>query len=150
MDYKTTNFNLVYNIFTLLVLINYAIKREFFSITVRVKKPLIVWLDDMVALGYINSYRLTRRELVRKKGSIIVVLFVTITFKYYQNFSALTPFVLISRPSHFVTVTSKRLKTMCAREATNQAYFLLSTSKGLMLHTKALENKLGGVLIAKF
>ena len=150
MDYKSTNFNLVYNIFTLLTLINYAIKRDFLSITVRVKEPLTFWLNDLVRLGFIHSYKLVSQELVRRKGSVIRVLFVTITFKYYQNFSALKPFTLLSRPSHRVTITYKRLKILCAREATPQVYFLLSTSCGLMLHTTALHQKLGGILIAKF
>jgi len=104
----------------------------------------------MVRLGFIHSYKLVSQELVRRKGSTIKILFVTITFKYYQNFSALNPFVLLSRPSHRVTITYKRLKILCAREATAQKYFLLSTSCGLMLHPTALQRKLGGILIAKF
>lgn len=102
MDYKQTNYYVVYNIFSFLVLLNYAIKRQFLSVTIRLKPAVVTLLPAFVSLGFIASFKTTRTTLVLRKKGRVNVLFVTVYFKYFRNFPALRPIKLVSRPSRAV------------------------------------------------
>ena len=98
-------------------------------VTTRISKLLINILDKMKELGYVD-YTLEDKKL-------------TVILKEVHECKAIKP---------RYTVTTKTLDKYVRRflPARNFGFVIVSTSKGLMTHQDAQENKIGGSLIAYF
>lgn len=90
--------------------------------------------------GIIRYYKII--FLNNKKFKIKVYL------NYYKNFPLTKKIKLISRPSKTFFISVKAL--LIIKNRTHGSVFILSTTDGLINHTKALQYNKGGVLICFF
>lgn len=152
-DYKTTcivqrKLKNVYSIYQFLSLLNYGYKNKKTSINIRIKPLYIEILSILQQLGCIYHYEIKNQVLLYKNSSQIIQT-ATIHLKYFHDQGAIQQIFLISRPSKLVTLTVSSLQKLVKKESSLSTNFILSTSKGILTHEKALNLKIGGILLAK-
>lgn len=73
---------------------------------------------------------------------------VTVHLTYFENLSPKLLFLKrYSKPGKRVYVSTKELKSLLNRGVSNYGFYILSTNKGILTSSKALELKIGGELI---
>ncbi|WNE41758.1 MAG: 30S ribosomal protein S8 [Mycoplasmataceae bacterium] len=68
---------------------------------------------------------------------------IKVKIKHFNKLSTINQLKRISKPSQRIYFTNEEIRKNCL----GRRVYLISTSKGLMTHREALENKVGGELI---
>ena len=108
------------------------------SIKIRLTKKTLNLIKIMYNVGAIKSYIIIKSSLNSKN-------YIRFSSSFYKNVPFFKDVKLVSTPSKKHTVTLKGLRLLS--KMVGSSVIIISTSKGLFTHKKAIDRNLGGLIV---
>lgn len=115
--------------------LNIAISRKLLRMTIRLVPKTLPLIKLLWELGFIRHYYIHRNKHLR----------ITFSILFYKNTTYYNSLKILSTQSKKFFISLKALKLI--NKLSGDSVFILSTSKGIITHKKAIQEGLGGLLL---
>lgn len=115
--------------------IKVANKAKFPEITAQNSKFCVNVLNMLYRLGYIRGF------VLKDKKTVVILL------KYKEKVPVIRDIVVVSTPGRRIFLSYKKLMSKLRKK--EKGFYIISTSKGLILDYEAVEFKVGGEVLLK-